>query len=158
MRLNELHPAAGSRKNRRRVGRGAASGWGKTSGRGQKGLKSRSGGRVRPGFEGGQMPLQRRIPKFGFSSRIGRSTAEVRLAEIAKVAGDEVTLESLKAAGLLGRNMRRARVFLSGSVDRPLIVRGLGVSRGARAAIEAAGGRVEDAAPATGGVIGEAQE
>lgn len=158
MRLNELHPRAGSRKTRRRVGRGAASGWGKTSGRGQKGLKSRSGGRVRPGFEGGQMPLQRRIPKFGFSSRIGRVTAEVRTSEIGKVDGDEVTLETLKAAGLVRHDMRRARVFLSGSVDRALIVKGLGVSRGARAAIEAAGGRVEDAVSVDAAPAGEAQE
>ncbi len=153
MYLNELKPTEGSHKSRRRVGRGAATGWGKTSGRGQKGLLSRSGGTVRPGFEGGQMPLQMRIPKFGFRSRVALVTAEVRLGELRKVKGDVVDLASLKAANIISRNMLRARVMLSGSIDRALTVRGLKVTRGARAAIEAAGGRVEDeeqaAPPAT---------
>lgn len=148
MRLNDLHPAEGSRPDRTRVGRGIAAGRGKTAGRGVKGAKSRSGGGVKPGFEGGQMPLQRRVPKFGFQSRIGAVTAEVRLSELAKVSGEEVTLETLKQARVVRRSMKRARIMLSGAIDRAVTVRGVAVSRGARAAIEAAGGKVveEDAA------------
>ncbi|MDA1076616.1 MAG: 50S ribosomal protein L15 [Proteobacteria bacterium] len=144
MHLNELTPAAGSHKNRRRVGRGAGSGWGKTSGRGQKGQNSRSGGGVRPGFEGGQMPMQIRVPKFGFRSRVGAVSAEVRLSELAKVSGDEVTIDTLKAANVVRRDMVRVRIFLSGSIDRAVTVKGVKVTRGARAAIETAGGKVED--------------
>lgn len=144
MRLNDIGPAAGSRSRKRRVGRGAGSGWGKTSARGQKGQKSRSGGKVRLGFEGGQLPLQMRVPKFGFRSRVGMVTAEVRLHEIGKVDGDVVDLGALKAANLVTRNTLRARIMLSGDVSRPLTVKGIGVSAGARKAIEAAGGRVED--------------
>ena len=149
MRLNDLHPGAGSRPAGKRVGRGASAGQGKTAGRGQKGLKSRSGGTVKPGFEGGQMPLQRRVPKFGFQSRVGRVTAEVRLSELGKVDGDVVDLETLKKANVVKRSMKRARIVLSGGIDRPVTVRGVGVTRGARAAIEAAGGAVEEAAPAS---------
>lgn len=149
MRLNDLHPAAGSRPAGKRVGRGASAGQGKTAGRGQKGLKSRSGGTVKPGFEGGQMPLQRRVPKFGFQSRVGRVTAEVRLSELGKVDGDVVDLETLKKANVVKRSMKRARIVLSGGIDRAVTVRGVGVTRGARAAIEAAGGKVEEAAPAS---------
>ena len=143
LRLNDLHGAGGAKRARRRVGRGAGSGWGKTSSRGQKGQKSRSGGGVRPWFEGGQLPLQMRIPKFGFRSRIGAVTAEVRLGELAKVDGDLVDLDALKKANLVRRDVKRARVMLSGVVDRPLTVKGLHVTRGARAVIEAAGGNVE---------------
>jgi large subunit ribosomal protein L15 len=143
MRLNTLQPAEGSKRDRRRIGRGAGSGWGKTSGRGQKGQKARAGGGVRPGFEGGQQPLKQRVPKFGFRSRIGQVTAEVRLGEIGKVDGDVVDLDTLKAANVVARNILRARVMLSGSIDRAVTVKGLGVTRGARAAIEAAGGKVE---------------
>ncbi len=150
MRLNQLHPAKGSKRARRRVGRGAGSGWGKTSGRGQKGQNSRSGGGVRPGFEGGQLPLQLRVPKFGFRSRVGATTAEVRLGELAKVEGDLVDLDSLKAAKLVSRRMKRVRIVLSGSIERALTVRratesgvSIHVTRGAALAIEAAGGQIE---------------
>ena len=144
MRLNELHGARGARRGRRRVGRGAGSGWGKTSSRGQKGQKSRSGGSVKPWFEGGQLPLQMRIPKFGFRSRIGAVTSEVRLGELARVDGDRIDLDALKAANLVRRDVKRARIMLSGGIDRPVTVTGLHVTRGARAAIEAAGGKVEE--------------
>jgi len=144
MRLNSMSPGEGSKREKRRVGRGASSGWGKTSGRGQKGQKSRSGGGVRPGFEGGQQPLKQRVPKFGFRSRIGLVTAEVRLGELNAVEGDVVDLESLLKANLITASIKRARVMLSGEVNRPLTVQGVAVTKGARAAIEAAGGKVED--------------
>ncbi|MEE4383566.1 MAG: 50S ribosomal protein L15 [Pseudomonadales bacterium] len=144
MRLNDLHPAPGSRPGKKRVGRGTSSGIGKTGGRGVKGQTSRSGSSIRPGFEGGQMPLQRRVPKFGFLSRIGRVTAEVRLSELRKVEGDVVDLDALKKANVIRRDMKRARIMLSGEIDRPVTVRGIAVSKGARAAIEAAGGKVEE--------------
>ena len=144
MRLNELKPGAGSKQNKRRVGRGPGSGWGKTAGRGQKGQKARSGGGVRPGFEGGQLPLQMRIPKFGFRSRIGLVTAEVRTSELAQIDGDEVTLDSLKTANIVRRDMRRARIMLSGDVARAVKVNdeAIKVTKGAKAAIEGAGGSV----------------
>ncbi|NQY03997.1 MAG: 50S ribosomal protein L15 [Halieaceae bacterium] len=144
MRLNTLSPAPGARKNAKRVGRGIGSGVGKTAGRGHKGQKSRSGGKVAPGFEGGQMPLQKRLPKYGFSSRIGRTTAQVRLGELNKVEGDTVDLAALKAADLVKENVTRARVFLSGELSRALTIQGLAVTKGAREAIEQAGGKVED--------------
>jgi large subunit ribosomal protein L15 len=144
MRLNTLSPAPGSTKNRKRVGRGIGSGVGKTGGRGHKGLKSRSGGSVRPGFEGGQMPLQKRLPKFGFTSRIGRVTAEVRLSELNLVEGETVDLETLKQADVIGINMKRAKIVLSGELKKAVTVKGLAVTKGAKAAIEAAGGKVED--------------
>lgn len=144
MRLNTLKPAEGAKKAGKRVGRGIGSGLGKTGGRGHKGQKSRSGGFHKVGFEGGQMPLQRRLPKVGFSSRIGRVTAEVRLHEIAKVEGDVADLLSLKQANIVNQNIQRAKVIASGSIDRAVTVRGLGVTKGAREAIEAAGGKVED--------------
>ena len=143
MRLNSLKPGAGSRKARKRVGRGIAAGQGKTAGRGDKGQRSRSGGYSKVGFEGGQMPLQRRLPKVGFASRKARHVAEVRLHELARVADGTVDLAALKAAGLVPKSTRRAKVFLSGTIDRAVRVVGLGVTRGARAAIEAAGGSVE---------------
>ena len=143
MRLNSLQPGAGSRKPRKRVGRGIAAGQGKTAGRGVKGQRSRSGGYSKVGFEGGQMPLQRRLPKVGFSSRQARYRAEVRLHELARVADATVDLAALKAAGLVPKSARSAKVFLSGTIDRAVKVVGLGVTRGAREAIEAAGGSVE---------------
>ncbi|WP_406665793.1 50S ribosomal protein L15 [Gallaecimonas sp. GXIMD1310] len=144
MKLNTLSPAAGSKSAAKRVGRGIGSGLGKTGGRGHKGQKSRSGGKVRAGFEGGQMPLQRRLPKFGFTSRKSLVTSEVRLAELAKVEGDVVDLNSLKEANVITRNIEFAKVVLSGAIERPVTVRGLRVTKGARAAIEAAGGKVEE--------------
>lgn len=143
MRLNDIKPAAGSRKAAKRVGRGVGSGLGKTAGRGHKGQHSRSGGYHKVGFEGGQMPLQRRLPKFGFKSRKGRFYAEVRLAELAKVEGD-VDLASLKAAKVVPQQARTVKVIASGTLDKPVTVRGVGVTKGARAAIEAAGGKIED--------------
>ena len=144
MRLNSLSPAPGSRKNAKRVGRGIGSGVGKTAGRGHKGQKSRTGGSVRPGFEGGQMPLQKRLPKYGFSSRMARSTAQIRVAELALVDADVVDLEALKAADLVRDDVTRARVFLSGELSKAVTVNGLAVTKGAREAIEKAGGKVED--------------
>ena len=144
MRLNSLSPAPGARKDSKRVGRGIGSGHGKTAGRGHKGQKSRSGGKVRPGFEGGQMPLQKRLPKYGFTSRIARTTAQIRLAELNAVEGDVIDLDALKNADLVKQDVTRARVFLSGEVTKPLTVKGLKVTKGAREAIEQAGGKVED--------------
>jgi large subunit ribosomal protein L15 len=144
MRLNSIGPAAGSKKIKHRVGRGAGSGWGKTAGRGQKGQKSRSGGGVRPGFEGGQQPLKQRVPKFGFRSRIGLVTTEVRLSEINGLSDEVVDLDVLIANNITSRNMKRARVILSGEISRPVTIKGLSVTKGARAAVEAAGGKVED--------------
>ena len=144
MRLNTLSPAPGARKNAKRVGRGIGSGVGKTAGRGHKGQKSRSGGSVRPGFEGGQMPLQKRLPKYGFTSRIARTTAQVRLSELNAVEGDVVDLAALKAADLVKDNVTRARVFLSGELGKALTVKGIAVTKGAREAIEKAGGKIED--------------
>lgn len=144
MRLNSLSPAPGARKDVKRVGRGIGSGLGKTAGRGHKGQKSRSGGKVSPGFEGGQMPLQKRLPKYGFSSRIARSTAQLRLGELNGVEGDVVDLPALKAANLVRSDVTRVRVFLSGELARPLTLKGVAVSKGARAAVEQAGGKVED--------------
>jgi large subunit ribosomal protein L15 len=143
MRLNNLKPAQGAKRAAKRVGRGIGSGLGKTAGRGHKGLTSRSGGTVKPGFEGGQMPLQKRLPKYGFTSRIGRTTAEVRLHELNRVQGDTVDLDALKAADLIKEEVKRVRVFLSGEITRAVNVRGLTVTKGAKAAIEAAGGSVE---------------
>ncbi len=144
MRLNTLSPAEGSRKERQRVGRGIGSGLGKTGGRGHKGQKSRSGGSVKPGFEGGQQPLQRRLPKYGFSSRKARFSAEIRLHELAKVEADVIDLAALKAADLIGGSIQRAKVVLSGDLAKAVTIKGLAVTKGARAAIEAAGGKIED--------------
>lgn len=144
MRLNTLSPAPGRIKEGKRVGRGIGSGLGKTAGRGHKGQKARSGGSVRPGFEGGQMPLQKRLPKYGFTSRISRITAEIRLSELNSISGDVVDIESLRAAGLINGSIRRAKVFLSGELTKAVTVKGLRVTKGAQAAIEAAGGKVEE--------------
>ncbi|MCK5481419.1 MAG: 50S ribosomal protein L15 [Gammaproteobacteria bacterium] len=144
MRLNTLKPAAGSKKDAKRVGRGIGSGLGKTCGRGHKGQKSRSGGFHKIGFEGGQMPLQRRLPKVGFSSRKSRFADELRLHELTLVEGDVVDLEALKKANLVSRLTRRVKVIASGAIDKAVTVKGIQVTRGARASIEAAGGKVED--------------
>ena len=144
MHLNTLKPGAGSQKSRKRVGRGIGSGLGKTCGRGHKGQKSRSGGRIRRGFEGGQQPLQMRLPKFGFNSAKARTTAELTLSEIAKVDGDVVDMQTLEKANMVQGTMKRAKVILSGSIDRPLTLKGIKATKGARAAIEAAGGKIEE--------------
>ena len=144
MRLNTLRPAPGSRRAAKRVGRGIGSGVGKTAGRGHKGQKSRSGGTVAPGFEGGQMPLQKRLPKYGFTSRIARTTAQVRLGELNKVSGDVVDLQALKDANVIRDDVRRVRVFLSGELGRAVTLKGIAASKGAREAIERAGGSVQE--------------
>jgi large subunit ribosomal protein L15 len=145
MKMNSISPAAGSKKVARRVGRGASAGQGKTSGRGVKGQRARKGGYHKVGFEGGQMPLQRRLPKIGFRSKIAPLVAEVRLNELALVAGGVVDLDALKKAGVVPANAKRARVMLSGEIKSAVTVKGVGVTKGARAAIEAAGGTVEAA-------------
>ena len=144
MRLNTLKPAAGSRPSRKRVGRGIGSGLGKTCGRGHKGQHSRSGGYHKVGFEGGQMPLQRRLPKVGFSSRKAAFIAEVRLNELEKANADVVDLDALKKADIIAENIQRAKVILSGELSKAVTVKGLAVTKGAKAAIEAAGGKIED--------------
>jgi len=144
MRLNTLSPAPGSTHSRKRVGRGIGSGLGKTSTRGHKGQKARKSGNVRPGFEGGQMPLQKRLPKFGFHSRMGATTAEVRTSELARIDGNLVTLATLEKADIVDRNALRAKIMLSGTVARAFTVEGVSVTKGARAAIEAAGGKIVD--------------
>ena len=144
MRLNTIKPSAGAKKDAKRVGRGIGSGLGKTCGRGHKGQKSRAGGFQKLGFEGGQMPLQRRLPKVGFVSRKGKYTAEVRLNELAKVDAEVIDLAALQAADILPLCIKRAKVILSGTIEKAVSVKGLGVTKGARAAIEAAGGKVED--------------
>lgn len=144
MHLNDLSPAQGSKKEKRRPGRGIGSGLGKTGGAGVKGQTSRGKGKVRPGFEGGQMPIYRRLPKFGFTSQIALKTAEVRLSELGKIDGDVIDLLSLKSANVVRKDMLRVRIVLSGGIDRAVTVRGVAVTKGARAAIEAAGGKVEE--------------
>ena len=145
MRLNTLKPAAGAKSVAKRIGRGRGSGTGNTAGRGHKGQKSRSGGYHKVGFEGGQMPLQRRLPKRGFRSLVNKHTAEIRLHELAKVEGDVVDLPSLQKAGVIGLHITRAKAILSGEISRAVTLRGVGASKGARAAIEKAGGTVEEA-------------
>lgn len=144
MRLNNLRPGAGSKTAAKRVGRGIGSGLGKTCGRGHKGQTARAGGFHKVGFEGGQMPLQRRVPKFGFTSHIALVSAQVRLGELAKVSEDVIDLVTLKAAGVIRGDIENAKIFASGKIDRKVTVRGLRVTAGARAAIEAAGGKVEE--------------
>jgi len=143
MFLNSLSPAPGAKTAKKRLGRGIGSGLGKTGGRGHKGQKSRSGGSVKPGFEGGQMPLQRRLPKFGFTSRKAMQTAEVTLSELAKVAGDTATVATLKEAGLVKKNILFVKVIKSGEINRAITVQGIKVTKGALELIEAAGGKVE---------------
>lgn len=144
MRLNTIAPAPGSKPSGKRVGRGIGSGLGKTGGRGHKGQKSRSGGSVKPGFEGGQMPIQRRLPKFGFTSRVSLVTAQVTLTEIGKVKGDVVSLESLKEVGLITKNILNVKVIKSGDLTRAVTVKGLKATKGAVEAISAAGGKIEE--------------
>ena len=144
MQLNGIKPGHGSRSQKKRVGRGMGSGLGKTCGRGHKGQKSRSGGRVRPGFEGGQQPLQMRLPKFGFNSALARITGQVTLSEIASMEAETINLQALKDADILKGSIKRAKVILSGSIEKPVTLKGLGASKGARLAIEAAGGKVEE--------------
>lgn len=143
MKLNSLAPGAGSKTAKKRLGRGIGSGLGKTGGKGHKGQKARAGGGIMPGFEGGQMPLQRRLPKFGFTSRKALESAQVRLSELNAIDGDVVSLESLKAAGLVRKDKKFVRIMASGAVGKAFTVRGVVVTAGARAAIEAAGGKVE---------------
>ena len=145
MKLNTISPSPGSKKPRLRVGRGASAGQGKTCGRGVKGQRARKGGYHKVGFEGGQMPLQRRLPKVGFRSARSRRVAEVRLSELNKIADGIVTLESLKAANLVPADTLKAKLVLSGEVKAAYTVSGVGVTKGARAAIEAAGGKVSEA-------------
>ena len=128
MRLNTLKPAAGSKSAAKRVGRGIGSGLGKTGGRGHKGQKSRTGGGIRPGFEGGQQPLQMRLPKFGFNSAKARITAEVTLSELAKVEADVIDVQALKDADIIKESMQRAKVMLSGEISKAVTVKGIGVT------------------------------
>lgn len=144
MRLNTIKPAAGSKPARKRLGRGRGSGLGKTAGRGHKGQKARAGGYHKIGFEGGQMPLQRRLPKVGFSSRVGRTVDEIRLNELEKAGTDIIDLEALKKSNLVSKNIERVKVIASGEIKKAVTVKGLGVTKGARAAIEAAGGKIEE--------------
>jgi large subunit ribosomal protein L15 len=146
MRLNNLKPASGSKSARHRVGRGIGSGWGKTAGRGHKGQKSRAGGFHKIGFEGGQMPLHRRLPKRGFTSLARRYVDVVRLTDLQKLGADEIDLMVLKQAGVVSALALDARVMKSGELSRKVSVRGIGVTKGARAAIEAAGGSVAEPA------------
>ena len=156
MRLNTLKPARGAKRLPKRVGRGIGSGTGKTAGRGHKGQSSRSGGGVRPGFEGGQQPLQLRVPKFGFNSAKARSTAQVTLSEVSAMQADVVDLAALMEASVIKRSIKRARVILSGKIARPVTLKGLHATKGARAAIEAAGGKVEAAPPQRKGSLQKA--
>src|SRR5687768_7438196 len=143
MRLNDISPAGGSKKVRLRVGRGASAGQGKTCGRGVKGQRARKGGYHKVGFEGGQTTLDRRMPKFGFRSKIKASRAEVRLSELAKVEGTVVDLDALKKAGVIPVFAEKAKVVLSGEFKKAVTLKGVAATKGARAAIEAAGGKIE---------------
>ena len=144
MRLNTLSPAPGRVKEGKRCGRGIGSGLGKTGGRGHKGQKSRTGGSVRPGFEGGQMPLQKRLPKYGFTSRLAAVTAEIRLSELNLLEGDVADIEALLKARLINNNISRAKVIASGELKKAITLKGIGATKGAAAAIDAAGGKVEE--------------
>jgi large subunit ribosomal protein L15 len=144
MRLNTIKPAKGSKPSAKRLGRGIGSGLGKTGGRGHKGQKARAGGYHKVGFEGGQMPLQRRLPKRGFVSRKALVREEVRLSELGKVEGGMVDMDSLKKAGIIRHDTLYAKIMASGEVSQAVTVRGIGVTKGARAAIEAAGGKIEE--------------
>ena len=143
MQLNSIKPAEGSKKARRRVGRGIGSGLGKTAGRGHKGQRSRAGGFHKVGFEGGQMPLQRRLPKRGFKSALKKYAAEITLGELERLGKDEVDLLTLKAAGLVREMVKTVKVIKSGELKRKVSLKGIGVTAGAKSAIEAAGGKVE---------------
>lgn len=143
MRLNDIHPAAGAKQPKKRLGRGIGSGLGKTAGRGHKGQHARAGGYHKVGFEGGQMPLQRRLPKYGFTSQAALVRDEIRLGELEKVEGEIVDFLTLRQAGLIASTVREVKIILSGSVSKAYLVRGMKVTKGARAALEAAGGKVE---------------
>ena len=144
MFLNTLKPAVGSKSNAKRRGRGIGSGLGKTGGRGHKGQKSRSGGKPMIGFEGGQMPLQRRLPKVGFTSRLARVTDEIRLNELNGLTADVIDIAVLKEANLIAKSIKRVKIMDSGKVDKAVTLKGIRVTKGARAAIEAAGGKIEE--------------
>jgi large subunit ribosomal protein L15 len=144
MRLNELSPGKGAKKVGKRFGRGHSAGQGKTSGRGQKGQHARSGGYHKVGFEGGQMPLQRRLPKVGFNSRMAKLSAELRLHELAIPDADEITLDVLKAANLVPAIVTKVKVIKSGDIDKAVKLKGIAVTKGAREAIEKAGGSIQD--------------
>jgi len=144
MFLNTLKPAAGSKSNAKRRGRGIGSGLGKTGGRGHKGQKSRSGGKPMIGFEGGQMPLQRRLPKVGFTSRLARITDEIRLNELNALTEDVIDITVLQEANLIAKSIQRVKVMESGKIERAVTLKGIRVTKGARAAIEAAGGKIEE--------------
>ncbi len=143
MKLNTLSPAAGSKKSRKRVGRGIGSGLGKTAGRGHKGQTSRAGGFHKVGFEGGQMPLQRRLPKRGFASLTSRYNSEIRLYQIQIMSADVIDLATLKSEGVVGHMIRKVKIINTGTLERAVTIKGLGVTKGAQAVIEAAGGKVE---------------
>jgi len=144
MRLNSLKPAAGSKPSKKRVGRGMGSGLGKTAGRGHKGQKSRSGGYTKVGFEGGQMPIQRRLPKIGFNSMLAAATAEIRLHELNDVDSEAIDLNALKKAKVVGKNIKYTKIIASGELKKKVIIKGIRVTKGARAVIESAGGKVEE--------------
>jgi len=144
MYLNTLKPATGAKRDAKRVGRGIGSGLGKTGGRGHKGQKSRAGGFHKVGFEGGQMPLHRRLPKVGFNSRLARVTAEIRLHELNKLDVDVVDIAALQAANLISKKIKRAKVMAAGKIEKAVNLKGIKVTKGAREAIEAAGGKIED--------------
>ncbi|WP_138146318.1 50S ribosomal protein L15 [Bathymodiolus heckerae thiotrophic gill symbiont] len=144
MQLNTLAPVEGEKQSKKRVGRGIGSGFGKTCGRGHKGQKARSGGFSKIGFEGGQMPLQRRLPKVGFSSRVSIITSQVTLSEIDKLEEEEITVEVLKKHNLVTKNIKRVKVMLSGEINRAVTLTGVKVTKGAKIAIEAAKGSVTE--------------
>lgn len=144
MRLNSIKPSAGAKTKGKRVGRGIGSGMGKTAGRGHKGQKSRAGGYHKVGFEGGQMPLQRRLPKTGFNSHLARITAEIRLSQLNKLDTDVIDINALRAANLIAKNIKRAKVIATGEINKAITLKGIRVSKGARSAIEAAGGKIEE--------------
>ncbi|QCO71045.1 50S ribosomal protein L15 [Buchnera aphidicola] len=143
MYLNTLSPANGARQNRKRLGRGIGSGFGKTAGRGHKGQKSRSGSSIRRGFEGGQMPLYRRLPKFGFNSRKKNITTEVRLSDLSNLSTNIIDLKILKKENIVKKNIKHAKIIFTGKLNVPLIIRGLLVTKGARSEIENSGGKIE---------------
>ena len=143
MQLNTIRPADGSKQVKKRVGRGIGSGLGKTAGRGHKGQKARAGGYHKVGFEGGQMPIQRRLPKLGFRSHLARITEEIRLSELEKLVADVIDLDVLKKANLVSKGTKYVKVFASGEIKRAVNIKGLKVTKGARAAIEASGGKID---------------
>ena len=144
MHLNTLKPAAGAKQDAKRVGRGVGSGLGKTAGRGHKGQKARAGGFHKVGFEGGQMPLHRRLPKVGFNSRLARVTAEIRLHELNQLDVEVIDIAALQAANLISKNVKRVKIMAAGKIDKAVNLKGIKVTKGAREAIEAAGGKIED--------------